>query len=51
MLPKNHRLANAQDFENFNQYAGGFLNPCEYEYDTSVQIAIEPAKCDIVLGY
>lgn len=41
MLPKDHRLATAQDFQNFNVSSKGFMNPDEYEYDTSFQTVLE----------
>lgn len=42
MLPKNHRLADAEDFEAFNIHAKGFIgNLEEYEYDTSFHTVLE----------
>lgn len=36
MLPKNHRLATAQDFEDFRVSSTGFTdNPEEYEFATA----------------
>lgn len=41
MLPKDHRLASAQDFENFNISSVGYLNPDEYEYDNTAHTVQE----------
>jgi hypothetical protein len=44
ILPKEYRLATAADFEEFNQCFNGFMNPDQYEYDTSHHTVLEEIK-------